>query len=158
MVLREKLARLAISLNESPSRSLSRRTFAYIDMVCASSLHRSGRLQGEGKHPGQFSARTAAVCWSIFNAPQQLAVLPARAARAAADQVHVELIQHAAIPGTSRISCIFVPPASWKLKSAMTDGWTLIWGGVRPASLAGRCRTARAATPCLDDLKGLTGT
>ena len=70
MVLRDKLVRRAISLIDSPSRSLSRRTFAYIDMVCTSSPHRPGRLQGKGKHPGQFSTRKTAVCWSIFSAPQ----------------------------------------------------------------------------------------
>ena len=71
MVLRDKLVRRAISLIDSPSRSLSRRTFAYIDMVCTSSPHRPGRLQVKGKHPGQFSTRITAVCWSVFNAPQQ---------------------------------------------------------------------------------------
>ena len=72
MVLRDKLVRRAISLIDSPSRSLSRRTFAYIDMVCTSSPHRPGRLQGKGKHPGQFSTRKTRICWSIFSAPQQL--------------------------------------------------------------------------------------
>jgi hypothetical protein len=71
MVFLDKLVRRAISLIDSPSRSLILRTFAYIAMVCTSSPRQLQIRQVRSKHPGQFSVRRSLVSWSIFIARQQ---------------------------------------------------------------------------------------